>query len=128
MGKKVREREHRRNGREGDTLAGSAAAAEARDPAAAAARKGAESCCAMGGASSRARVLTAPRRERERARLSFRGGGGGGGGEGEGGGEASDSSRLLFIKGKCCTVEYSLYPFKKRSYEFSCLILIVCYI
>lgn len=60
-----------------------------------------------GGASSRARVLTAPRRERERerARLSFRGGGGGGGGEGEGGGEASDSSRLLFMKGKCCTVE-----------------------
>ncbi len=71
MGKKVREREHRRNGREGDTLAGSAAAAEARDPAAAAARKGAESCCAMGGASSRARVLTAPRRERERE-LAFR--------------------------------------------------------
>lgn len=69
MGKKVREREHRRNGREGDTLAGSAAAAEARIRSAAA-RKG-RRAAAPWGASSRARVLTAPRRERERE-LAFR--------------------------------------------------------
>lgn len=73
VGKKVREREHRRNGREGDTLAGSAAAAEARDPAAAAARKGAESCCAMGGGPPRALGFWPRRGEREREReLAFR--------------------------------------------------------